>query len=207
MMFIASDEIGNVLPEFEKYSPIVCKADSEKAGMFLDHYILQHCDVLLASNSTFSFTAAMLSKEGREFYRPDYQKKELVPFDPWDSDPILPFPHHIESAVRLHLGCGRVRLSGYVNIDCTRTEATDLVCDIRRLPYEDNSVDTIESYHVFEHIPVCLHANVSSDWGEKYASLITVLKEWRRALKEGGNLIIEMPDLDGMVREYLTADE
>lgn len=207
ILFVASDEIDKVLPEFEKYSPVVCKQYVEGITMFLDHYILQHCDVLLASNSTFSFTAAMLNEKGKEFYRPDYQKKTLVPFEPWDSDPISPFPHHIKSAVRLHLGCGGCRLPGYVNIDCKKTPATDLICDIRQLPYEDNSVDTIESYHVFEHIPVCLHANVSTEYGEKYASLITVLKEWRRVLKDGGNLVIEMPDLDGVIREYLAANE
>ena len=205
-VFLASDEKGVVLPELKKYSPIACKAEMEGLNMFLDHYILQHCDVLLASNSTFSFTAAMLNEKG-EFYRPDYQKKTLIPFDPWDSDPISPFPHHVKSAVRLHLGCGGISLPGYINIDCKKTQATDLVCDIKQLPCKDNTVDTIESYHVFEHFPVCLHANVSDEYGEKYALLITVLKEWRRALKPEGNLIIEMPDLDGVIKEYLEVDE
>lgn len=206
-LYIASDEIDRVLPDFEKYSPAAYKQGEEGIIMFLDHYILQHCDVLLASNSTFSFTAAMLSNNGQKCYRPDYQKKTLIPFDPWDSDPISPFPHHIETAVRLHLGCGNQRLPGYINIDCRKSECTDVVCDIRALPYADNSVDTIESYHVFEHMPVCLHANVTSGYGEKYAALIIVLKEWYRALKLGGNLVIEMPDLDGITKEYLSADE
>jgi len=69
------------------------------------------------------------------------------------------------------------------------------------------TVDEIESYHVFEHIPVCLHANVASEYGEKYASLIVVLKEWRRILKKDGLLVIEMPDLDGIINEYLAANE
>lgn len=206
-LFVASDEIKTVLEELKEYSPVACNTDAEGLSVFLDHYILQHCDVLLASNSTFSFTAAMLNEKGKEFHRPDYQKKTLVPFDPWDSDPISPFPHHIKTAVRLHLGCGTQHLPGYVNIDCKKTQATDLICDIRQLPYRDNTVDTIESYHVFEHIPVCLHANVSNKYGDKYASLITVLKEWYRALKPEGNLVIEMPDLDRSIREYLKADE
>jgi SAM-dependent methyltransferase len=206
-VFIASDEPKDVLEELKKYSPVACNTDSEGLSVFLDHYILQYCDVLLTSNSTFSFTAAMLSNKGKEFYRPDYQKKTLVSFDPWDSDPILPFPHHIESAVRLHLGCGNMHLPGYVNIDCKKTPATDKICDIRELPYEDNSVDTIESYHVFEHIPVCLHANVDGRFGAKYAALIDTAKEWHRVLKPGGNLVIEMPDLDETFRQYLNADD
>ena len=206
-LYIASDDPEAVMPDFEKYKPFMCKPNTEAMSMFLDHYVLQHCNVLLASNSTFSFTAAMLNKKGKEFYRPDYQKKTLVSFDPWDSDPISPFPHHVKSAVRLHLGCGMQHLPGYTNIDCKKTPATDQICDIRKLPYNDNTVDTIECYHVFEHIPVCLHAAVSNDYGEKYASLIAVLQEWRRALKPEGNLVIEMPDLDGVIREYLESDE
>jgi len=217
-LFIASDEINAALLEFGKYSPFNYWHEEEGMRMFVDHYVMQHCDILLASNSTFSFTAAMLNEVGDisglergedngKFYRPDYQEKKLVSFDPWNSDPLTPFPHHMKSAVRLHLGCGVQRLPGYVNIDCKKTKATDLICDIRRLPHKDNSVDTIESYHVFEHFPVCLHANIDSVWGDKYASLITILKEWRRVLKRGGNLAIEMPDLDGVIKEYLAADE
>ncbi len=152
----------------------------------------------------------MLNEKGgqfcRRFFRPDYQAKELVFFDPWDSDPISPFPHHVKTAIRLHLGCGMQHLPGYINIDCKKTPATDQLCDIRKLPYNDNTVDTIECYHVLEHIPVCLHAAVSTDYGEKYASLIAILKEWRRVLKPDGNLVIEMPDLVGIMKEYIEAD-
>jgi len=206
-LYIASDDPESVISDFKKYNPRMCKPNTEAMSTFLDHYILQHCDVLLTSNSTFSFTAAMLNEKGKEFYRPDYQEKRLTAFDPWDSDPISPFPHHVKSAVRLHLGCGRKRLPGYINIDCMATEATDQICDIKKLPYNDNTVDTIECYHAFEHIPVCLHANIESGYGEKYASLIAVLQEWKRVLKPEGNLVIEMPDLDGVMREYLESPE
>jgi hypothetical protein len=206
-LFLASDDPEAVFPDFEKYKPMMLKPNTELLSMFLDHYILQHCDVLLASNSTFSFTAAMLSEKEQKCWRPDYQKKLLVEFDPWDADPISPFPHHEKEAVRLHLGCGTQYLPGYVNIDCKKTPVTDKICDIRQLPYQDNTVDTIECYHVLEHIPVCLHAAVNPDYGMKYASLIAVLEEWRRVLKPEGNLVIEMPDLDAVMREYLEADE
>ncbi len=204
-IYIASDDPETVIPDFEKYNPVMCKPNNEAMCMFIDHYVMQKADVILASNSTFSFTAAMLNDKGGEFWRPDYSKKELLAFDPWDSDPISPFPHH--KAVKLHLGCGDQRLPGYVNIDCRKSNSTDVVCDVRALPYADNSVDTIESYHVFEHMPVCLHANVQDGNGEKYGLLIKVLKEWYRVLKPGGNLVIEMPDLDKVFEAYLKANE
>lgn len=196
VLFIASDEINKVAMDFKEYRPKTFSEDN----FLCDYYMLQHADILLISNSTFSFTAAMLNETGK-FFRPDFVQEKMVPFDPWDSEPILVQP------LKLHLGCGTQRHDGFINIDCKKTEATDLICDIRKLPYGTGTIDTIESYHVFEHMSVCLHANVSNDYGEKYASLIIVLEEWRRVLKEGGNLVIEMPDLDGVIKEYMTANE
>lgn len=196
VLFIASDEVGKIAMDFKDYKP----KTFSKNNFLCDFYVLRRADVLLISNSTFSFTAAMLNTKGK-FYRPDFAQEKMASFDPWDSEPILIQP------LRLHLGCGGQRHKGFINIDCVKTPATDMVCDIRKLPYGTDSIDTIESYHVFEHIPVCLHANVSSDYGEKYASLIAVLKEWWRVLKKDGLLVIEMPDLDGVIKEYLNANE
>lgn len=112
-----------------------------------------------------------------------------------------------KNPLRLHLGCGNRHLEGYINIDCRKTAATDLVCNIRKLPYRDNSTEMIECYHVLEHVPVCLMANIDSRWGEKYSSLTALLKEWKRVLKSSGKLIIEVPDFDKMVEEYVNADE
>lgn len=210
-LFIASDEIDKARDDFGEYRP----SNFREANFLCDYYMLQHCDYLLISNSTFSFAAAMLNEnaerlEGERepyemgrFYRPDFEQEKLVSFDPWDSKPVLEKGRKI----KLHLGCGDQRWEDYVNIDCIRTQATNIVCDIRKLPYQDNTVNIIESCHVFEHMPVCLHANINKIYGKKYALLITVLKEWYRVLNEGGRLVIEMPDLDGIIKEYLTADE
>jgi len=48
-----------------------------------------------------------------------------------------------KNTLKLHLGCGNRHFDGYVNIDLRKTRATDLVCDIRKLPYPDNSVKLI----------------------------------------------------------------
>ena len=206
ILFIASDEIDKVRDDFRKYNPITFK----DKNYLVDHYILAHSDILLASNSTFSFTAAMLNeKYNAEFFRPDFEKKKLVSFDPWNSVPVVTVERPVsDEPLKLHLGCGNQRHEGFVNIDCKKTPATDLICDIRDLAcFENDSIDEIECYHVFEHFPVCLHANVSKDYGEKYALLIMVLQEWRRTLKDGGKLVIEMPDLDKTMEAYLKADE
>ena len=95
--------------------------------------------------------------------------------------------------LRLHLACGNRRVDGYVNIDLRKTRATDLVCDIRKLPYPDDSAGVIEIYHAVEHLP-------------RY-DLPKALEEWRRVLIPGGRLVIECPDIDEIMRKYLDGDE
>jgi len=95
--------------------------------------------------------------------------------------------------LNLHLGCGNIRRKEFINIDHRRTRATDMVCDIRKLPYPSNSVEIIESYHVIEHVS---HAQVPK-----------MLREWFRVLKHGGKLIIECPDFDRAAKEYLEGNE
>ena len=98
-----------------------------------------------------------------------------------------------KNQLKLHLGCGNNHLEGYINIDWRKTKATDLVCDVRKLPYTDSSVEVIETYHLIEH----LHRH----------DFPKALSEWYRILKRGGKLIIECPDFDKVVKEYLNGNE
>ena len=95
--------------------------------------------------------------------------------------------------VKLHLGCGKNHFEGYINIDLRQTSATDVECDISKLPFDDASVQLIETYHVIEHLP--------------RHDVPKALAEWRRVLIEGGQLIIECPDFDGAVKEYIEGNE
>lgn len=66
------------------------RAAVERDLTLADWVLMQTADVLLCSNSTFSFTAAMLSSvPGAVFMRPDPHAQELVGFDPWDAMPLL----------------------------------------------------------------------------------------------------------------------
>src|SRR3989338_5256437 len=59
--------------------------------------------------------------------------------------------------LKLHLGCGGKYLEGYVNIDFPPSEHTiiipkaDIFKDIRKLEYQENSVDEIRNPHLFEN--------------------------------------------------------
>ncbi|KAL1523629.1 hypothetical protein AB1Y20_018565 [Prymnesium parvum] len=67
--------------------------------LFLDWWVMTQADRLAISNSTFSFTAAMLNAAGSQqrsvaerapaFYRPVPEAGGLESFDPWDSKPLL----------------------------------------------------------------------------------------------------------------------
>lgn len=98
-----------------------------------------------------------------------------------------------KNPLKLHLGCGDRHFEDYVNIDLRKTGATDLVCDIIKLPYLDNSVELIETYHVIEHL--------------SRHDLPKALKEWFRVIAPRGVLIIECPNFDEAVKEYINGNE
>ncbi len=95
--------------------------------------------------------------------------------------------------LRLHLGCGSKHFDGYINVDFWITEATDVICDITKLPWPDNSADVIETYHVIEHI--------------SHRKIKDALSDWLRVLRPGGRMIVEVPHFDKAVNEYLQGNE
>lgn len=101
--------------------------------------------------------------------------------------------HPGKRVYQLHLGCGQRRLPGFVNIDHNQGDAVDYPCDISRLPCPPNSIRRIETYHVIEHIP--------------HRTAPQVLQHWYSILCPGGLLVIECPDFDEDVRQYLAGNE
>lgn len=97
-----------------------------------------------------------------------------------------------EPPAELHLGCGREQ-TDMCDIDVIKTLATDYVLDARHLPFPDDSVERIESYHMVEHLPK--------------DALRQMLVEWNRVLQPGGQLVMELPAFDDVVAEYLDTDD
>lgn len=93
--------------------------------------------------------------------------------------------------LRLDLGCGSFKRSGFVGIDLLTM--ADIQWDIRwGLPLEDNSVTEIRSDHFFEHLEL--------------SDLVDVLRECRRVLVPGGVLDFTVPHFDPYLEAYLHKD-
>lgn len=92
-----------------------------------------------------------------------------------------------ERSTRLHVGCGAVKLEGWVNADID--PRAQLIINLRRrLPFPENALDRIYSEHVLEH--------VSAEDG------VAFLREAYRTLKPGGVMRVAMPDLDDLIDGY-----
>lgn len=92
--------------------------------------------------------------------------------------------------VRLNLGAGNKRIEGWTSVDLSGEP--DVVADIRELPFADGYADEVMAIHVLEHL---------YRWDAEAALL-----EWRRVLKPGGLLILELPDLHKCCAAVLAGD-
>jgi SAM-dependent methyltransferase len=83
---------------------------------------------------------------------------------------------------RLHLGCGRTILPGWINLDFVPGPGVDLVADLDNcakapLPFENDSVDEILGSHLLEHID----------------NSLDLMQELHRIAKPGVKAVFHMP--------------
>ncbi len=90
----------------------------------------------------------------------------------------------------LNLGCGNEKLYNFINIDCRKECNPDLVCDIKDLPYESDSIDGIYALDVLEHISRSL--------------VFKTLESWYKILKKGSFLILRLPNIKRISEKYLS---
>lgn len=94
--------------------------------------------------------------------------------------------------LKLNLGCGNNKITGYVNIDVEPSVKPDKVCNflIEALPYEDSSVAEILLLHTIEHIRKDYHPRI--------------LSEIQRVLKSDGRVLIAYPEFLKCVENWKT---
>ena len=87
--------------------------------------------------------------------------------------------------MRLNIGCGRHVLDGWTNIDVQRSPLAkrppEILCDAKTIPLPGECADEIQAIHLWEHFYL---------W-----ECDALLAEWRRLLKPGGTLVLELPNL------------
>lgn len=93
--------------------------------------------------------------------------------------------------MKLNLGCGHVKIEGFVNIDVNPDVKPDLVGDITKsLPYANDSVSEIWLIHVIEHIQKKYH--------------IPLYMEMNRILKKNGIIVMAYPEFVKCAMNYVT---
>ena len=90
--------------------------------------------------------------------------------------------------MRIELASGERPFDGYLHCDQRLLPSTDLVCQVETLPFATDSVDSLLASHIIEHFP--------------YASIVSVLSEWRRVLRPGGTILIITPNLGYIAHGY-----
>lgn len=92
----------------------------------------------------------------------------------------LPFVKSPQPRLRLNLGAGEDRRDGYLSVDL-RSDIADLLADVTRLPFADESVAEILASDLLEHFPA--------------TRTVQILAEWHRVLVPGGKLTLRVPNL------------
>ena len=89
--------------------------------------------------------------------------------------------------IKLNLGAGGINYPGYLSVDLYDDRA-NILMDITKLDFDDNSVTEILASHVFEHL-------------NPYHTF-DILQDWLRVLKPGGKLVMEMPDILELCKRF-----
>ena len=99
ILYLCSNNVGAVRPFFREFNPVTSDDFPTKPparlkgipiGFYRDFYVMTQADVVAASNSSFSFGAAMLNERAAKFVRPTWNfDTKFTEFDPWDADPLL----------------------------------------------------------------------------------------------------------------------
>ena len=92
-------------------------------------------------------------------------------------------------ALKIHLGCGKRQIPGFVHCDRVAFPHVDHVIDIRNLEiFGDDSAELIYACQVLEYFD--------------REEVGIVLAEWRRVLRPGGTLRLSVPNFAFIARMY-----
>ena len=91
--------------------------------------------------------------------------------------------------MRLNVGCGDYPNKDKINVDIAYVPGVDVVCDAMYLPFKDDVADEVFLIHMVEHF--------------RYLEVKKLLQEIKRVMKKDGFLIIEAPDLNKAINNFI----
>lgn len=101
---------------------------------------------------------------------------------------------HELTELKLHLGCGKRIMPGWVNLDCFAAPGIDFECDFRDpLPFADGVATLIYTEHVLEHL--------------EELDAMMLLRECHRVMRPGAKIRLGVPDLEIFIHAYINRDE
>ena len=181
-LYLATDA-PELAERFADYQPILA-ADVQAVlpgiEFLVDHYWLGRADYLAISNSSFSFTAAMLNPGLQGAVRPDPVLRRLVDFDPWDAPVLLDPPRapealgpverdllgRIQDATALVLHVGRI-CSPWTN---------EVRASLPRLPvYETDGLTPLDDLRPDLPVPHIAHLRIES---------VSTLEHWLQGARK-----------------------
>lgn len=90
----------------------------------------------------------------------------------------------------IHIGCGDIKLNGWINIDARPSDHVHIITDkIDLNHFSDNSIGVIYLSHVLEHFDL--------------AEVENLLNLFYKKLKSGGVLLIAVPDFQSIALKYI----
>lgn len=100
--------------------------------------------------------------------------------------------------MKLHIGCGGVKLPGYTNLDIIdENGAADEIIDCTDIltthPEWEGKVEEILGLHVFEHF--------------YYDEAVRALGQYYKLLTDGGRLVLEMPNFAALCMMVFNGDD
>lgn len=92
--------------------------------------------------------------------------------------------------MKLHLGCGKRKIHGWVNVDLDPSNQPDVVDNAETLnEIKDGSVEVLYASHILEHL--------------KRINTLKVLQLWHSKLMSGGVLRLAVPDFEKVIEAYI----
>jgi predicted SAM-dependent methyltransferase len=99
----------------------------------------------------------------------------------------------LEKTLKLNLGCGSDIRPGYTNVDKFPASKDVVQADLPVLPFPNNSAEEVVLSHVLEHFG--------------FADGELLCREILRVLKPGGYALVEVPDIQWCMAQFLGSPE